>query len=223
MIERMRSAVRPYRDAPWKVRRHLLRLAFQPVIRVWVSLLGVELQPGVMFFGKPIIRVYRGSCITIGSRSLLRSSQTSNVLGVSRPVMLTTLSSRAVIKVGPAVGLSGVSIAAMTQVVIGARTQIGADVIITDTDHHQFEGSTLIHDLQRIPSRSVCIGEDVFIGARAIILKGSTIGAGAIVGAGAVVSGPVEGGTIVAGNPARVVGRVASLPEPSISNGGNAS
>jgi acetyltransferase-like isoleucine patch superfamily enzyme len=52
----------------------------------------------------------------------------------------------------------------------------------------------------------VQIESDVFIGARAIILKGAVLRQGAVVGAGAVVTGTVERYSIVAGNPARVVG-----------------
>ena len=52
----------------------------------------------------------------------------------------------------------------------------------------------------------VFIEDDVFIGARAMVLKGVRIGKGAVVGAGAVVTKDVPPNAIVAGNPARVVG-----------------
>ena len=52
----------------------------------------------------------------------------------------------------------------------------------------------------------VVIGDRVWIGYRAIILPGITIGEGAVVGAGAVVTKNVEAFTIVAGNPARKIG-----------------
>ena len=50
------------------------------------------------------------------------------------------------------------------------------------------------------------IKEDAFIGAKAIVMPGIIIGRGALVGAGAVVARDVEPWTIVAGNPAQVVG-----------------
>ena len=52
----------------------------------------------------------------------------------------------------------------------------------------------------------ITIGDHVWIGYRAIILPGITIGEGAVVGAGSVVTKDVEPFTIVAGNPARKVG-----------------
>jgi putative colanic acid biosynthesis acetyltransferase WcaF len=50
------------------------------------------------------------------------------------------------------------------------------------------------------------IGEDAFLGARAFVMPGITIGAGAIAGACAVVTRDVAPGIVVAGNPAKVVG-----------------
>lgn len=57
----------------------------------------------------------------------------------------------------------------------------------------------------RISKGGVVIGNDVWIGRRALILPGVKIGDGAVVGAGAVVTKDVEPYTIVAGNPARPV------------------
>lgn len=69
---------------------------------------------------------------------------------------------------------------------------------------------TLEHDLAapdfRAVGAPVVIGNRVFIGARAIILPGVTLGEGAAVAAGAVVTTDVEPYAIVAGVPARVIG-----------------
>lgn len=51
------------------------------------------------------------------------------------------------------------------------------------------------------------IGNDVWLGARATVLGGVSVGAGSIVGAGAVVTGAIEPGVICAGVPARVIRR----------------
>ena len=49
------------------------------------------------------------------------------------------------------------------------------------------------------------IGDDVFVGMEALILKGVTVGEGAVVGAGSVVTQDVSPRTVVAGNPAQGV------------------
>jgi maltose O-acetyltransferase len=55
-------------------------------------------------------------------------------------------------------------------------------------------------------NRPVVIEDNVWIGARVIILPGRRIGKGAIVGAGAVITKDVEPFSIVGGNPAQVIG-----------------
>ena len=83
---------------------------------------------------------------------------------------------------------------------IGNCVLISHDVVITDC-----ESLTSLRDPPRSP---ISIGDDVWIGMRAIVLAGINIGNGAIVGAGAVVCADVPPMTIVAGNPARVVRRI---------------
>ena len=56
--------------------------------------------------------------------------------------------------------------------------------------------------------KSILIGENVWIGARAVLLDGACIGEGSVVGAAAVVDFKVPPYTVVAGNPARAVSRI---------------
>lgn len=57
----------------------------------------------------------------------------------------------------------------------------------------------------------ITVGDRVFIGARAIVMPGVAIGDDSIVAAGAVVTKSVPAGSIVGGNPARVIGRTADF------------
>ena len=68
-----------------------------------------------------------------------------------------------------------------------------------------FESRILTHDRTRGLYLHTRIGRNCFIGGRAMILPGVEIGDGCIVGAGAVVTKSVPPGSIVAGNPARIL------------------
>ncbi len=88
-----------------------------------------------------------------------------------------------------------------------------------------FEARILSHDMTRAVKLDTRIGANCFIGGRSMILPGVTIGDSCIVGAGAVVTRDVPPGSIVAGNPAKVLrggvtllpyGRMQSAFDPSI-------
>lgn len=68
-----------------------------------------------------------------------------------------------------------------------------------------FGARILTHDMTRRMKVDTRIGENCFIGGRAIILPGVRIGDQCLIGAGAVVTRDVPPGSIVAGNPARVL------------------
>jgi acetyltransferase-like isoleucine patch superfamily enzyme len=205
-------------ETPWRAKRHVLSIALSPLIRVWLRVSGVAVGDSVRFFGMPIVQRHRGSRITIGRDSELRSSLRSNVLGLPHPTILTTLRRSATISIGEGVGMSGVSICAYTSIEIGAGSFLGAGALITDTDHHPLGASRPLEELVRNPQTSdaasepIRIGKSVFVGTRAMILKGCTIGDFAVIGAGAVVIGDVPNHAVVAGNPARTVG---ATPVPS--------
>lgn len=86
-------------------------------------------------------------------------------------------------------------------ITIGARCAISWDCEIMDTDIHKI----IVNQTVLENTRPVVIGDRVWVGARAIILKGVNIGDGAIVAAGSVVTRDVPGRTLVAGNPAKVI------------------
>lgn len=83
------------------------------------------------------------------------------------------------------------------ELTVGPNCAIAWEVLIMDTDFHRVDG--------RSGDAPTTIGEHVWIGAGAKILKGVTVGDGAIIAAGAIVTRDVPAGTLVAGNPARVV------------------
>lgn len=68
-----------------------------------------------------------------------------------------------------------------------------------------FNASVLSHDMQRNRHADTRIGSHCFVGAHAIIMPGVTIGDHCVVGAGSVVMADVPAGSVVSGNPARIV------------------
>jgi acetyltransferase-like isoleucine patch superfamily enzyme len=111
--------------------------------------------------------------------------------------------------IGDNVGISGSTINATTTITIGDNVLIGSGCIITDTDSHPLGIEDRIrNDYSKTKSSPIVICNNVFIGARSIILKGVTIGEGAIIGAGSILSSNVPPFSIYAGNPAKFIKKV---------------
>jgi len=86
---------------------------------------------------------------------------------------------------------------------IGTNTIIGPNVSIITVNHDYREKGRDIHAARiKLP---VTIGENVWIGAGAVILPGITIGSEAVIAAGSVVTKDVGKGDIVGGNPVRFI------------------
>ena len=96
----------------------------------------------------------------------------------------------------------GTSISAHERVTIGPQCLIGTHVIIMDNDFHRIEPE---RRLEVPESRPITIEENVWLGARVVVLGGVTIGAGSCIGAGSVVVEPVPPRSVAAGVPARVI------------------
>jgi maltose O-acetyltransferase len=82
---------------------------------------------------------------------------------------------------------------------------MGPDVLAIGQNHvfDDVSKPMMLQDYRAEPF--IVIEDDVWIGARAILLPGIRIGRGAIIGAGAVITKDVESFAIVAGNPARLI------------------
>jgi maltose O-acetyltransferase len=94
---------------------------------------------------------------------------------------------------------------ASESITIGERCMIGPNCYMTDHDH----GTSATAGIASQPLRSAPtrIGNDVWIGAGAIVLKGVSVGDGAVIGAGAVVTHDIPAGAVAVGVPASVVGK----------------
>lgn len=86
------------------------------------------------------------------------------------------------------------------KLIIGSHVDIATDVMLYNSEHDvESDNFRAIH-------KPVMLEDYIFIGPRAIILPGVTIGRGAVIAAGAVVTKDVDAFQIVAGIPAKVIG-----------------
>lgn len=102
----------------------------------------------------------------------------------------------------------GAVIRAEREVKVGDYVFIAHEVVISDCDGPGVVCSLPSEGRLSPPGctpRPVTIGDDVWVGMRAVILAGVTVGRGAVIGAGAVVSNDVPPYAVVTGNPARLV------------------
>jgi hypothetical protein len=201
-------AVTPGNPLLWPFRRaNAIRLGL--LNQLWLTELrwrGVEIGSQVSCHGRPYVTRHPDSQIRIGEGCILNSALRGNPLANARPATLNTLRAGAEIVLGPYTGASGCALCAAASIRIGEGTFIGADAMIFDNDFHAPEGEFRWGPTAGPDNpKPIVIGAGVFIGARALILKGVTIGDRAIIGAGAVVTKDVPARHLAVGNPARVI------------------
>jgi acetyltransferase-like isoleucine patch superfamily enzyme len=115
------------------------------------------------------------------------------------------------VDVGDYCTLVGVIFATNCPVSIGAYCFLSHEVVIADRSvATPWREQDFTRPEKKDERASIVIGDDVWVGAGAVLLKGARLGHGAIVGAGAVVDFEVPPLAIVAGNPARIVGATES-------------
>lgn len=173
----------------------------------------VKYGKNLLLKGVPVIFNKGGAELTIGDNVTIKSSFLSNLVGLYSRTIIVTRRPGAYIHIGNNVGISGATIYARKGITIGDNTAIGGNVKILDNDFHPIDWETrnkyLLDpnggDADVVPAREIIIGKNCFIGCNSIILKGTFLGDGCVVGAGAVVAGKFETGSVIAGNPAKVI------------------
>jgi len=123
------------------------------------------------------------------------------------------------LEIGDQCYLSNASIVCAARITLGRRVFLAGGATIADADFHPLAPAQRLADTialspagdrgKRPPmeARAVTIGDDVWIGYNAVILKGVVVGDGAVVAPGAVVLRDVAAGAYVTGNPATEASR----------------
>ncbi len=186
-------------------------LFIQPLVVFSLRSSGIAVGRAPKFYGLPLINRHSSSEIVFGDRVVFCSDSRFTALALNHPVKISTIRANARLTIGNDVGLSGACIICANQVHVGSEVLMGANVLIVDTDFHPIEPKRrrFSDDEKSIRTAPVHVGNNVFIGAAAILLKGVRVGDDSVIAAGAVVSGgEYPAGVILAGNPAKIIGSV---------------
>ena len=184
--------------------------------KLYFKLKGIEYGKNFCVYNKIYVKG-RGK-VKIGDNFVFTSGDAINPICRNIRGCIYTVTKDSQITIGNNVGISSACIWSQTSIKIGNNVNIGGDCIIMDSDAHPhdymkrrreyaIEVGTVKY-MQEIPSKPITIGDDCWIGALCIILKGVNIGARSIIAAGSVVTKDVPEDCIAAGNPARIVRRM---------------
>jgi acetyltransferase-like isoleucine patch superfamily enzyme len=188
-----------YIKLPFLIISSQLAMFYAKLLKLNYQIQGIEFGANTMFYGKPHFRILANTQIKIGNNCRFRSSHTSNLIGINRPCILSTHGgNNNKIIIGNNCGFSGTVIGAFTQITIGNNVKCGANTLITDSDWHQ-------EDLRSGPAKPIIIGNNVWLGVNAVVLKGVTIGENTVIGANSLVVKDIPANVIAAGNPCKVI------------------
>ncbi len=156
--------------------------------------------------GTPYVRVAMRGTMSIGQNFAMNNGIKGNPIGCYNKCTLI-VDNNAELIIGDNVGISQTAIICHHKITIGNDVKIGGGVCIYDTDFHSLDPNVRKSkdDIKHKVKKPVVIGDNVFIGAQSLILKGVTIGENSIIGAGSVVTKSIPANQIWAGNPAKFI------------------
>lgn len=173
----------------------------------YLTVNGAELRGTVRVSGR--LYVLNHGHLVLHDGVIINSGVHANPVGGS---MMTSIVVRegADLEIGSYTGISNAEIYCSKRIRIGARVLVGGGVRIYDTDFHALDPvARQSPQTSAGTSREVRIGDDVFIGAFATVLKGAVIGDGSVIGAASVIAGTIPPNEVWAGNPARFIRAVS--------------
>ena len=185
--------------------------------RLYFRLIGVDYGKNMQVFNK--VYVSGHGRIEIGDNFVFTSGSNINPICRNLRGCIHTVTKDSKITIGNNVGISSACIWSQTSITIGNNVNIGGDCLIMDSDAHPHDfmkrRREYAYTVERenffnnIPTSPINIGNDCWIGARCIILKGVCIGARSIIAAGSIVTKDIPSDCIAAGNPAKVLKKIA--------------
>tara|TARA_B100002019_G_scaffold293113_1_gene318801 strand:- start:2226 stop:2840 length:615 start_codon:yes stop_codon:yes gene_type:complete len=175
-----------------------LNFKFQNYIQDGIVVLPIKfnIDSPVSIFCKGEIKIHENVCF---GHNL--SPKTGNGL-----IQLQTRKIDAKIEIGEKSKLSNnISIISNNSIKIGKNVLLGDNVSIFDSDFHSKNYLDRSKPKNKIESKEIVIEDNVLIGSKVIILKGTVIEENSIIGAGSVVCGYIPKDVIAVGVPAKVI------------------
>ncbi len=163
---------------------------------------GCRPAKGFKTSGKCYFKARKAGSIQLGENVTLLASSRSNRVGLMNSISLETLEGGS-IEVGANSGGSAIVISSRAKVSIGRNVKLGGNVRIFDHDFHSLDPEIRRNSMDDIASEPISIGDDVFVGTNAMVLKGVTIGDRAIIAAGSIVTKDIPADEVWGGNPVR--------------------
>lgn len=139
----------------------------------------------------------------IGNNVIIQSISRGYHAGMPFPSALFIDVEGATIEIGDDTLIHGCYIHAQKEIRIGSKCAIAAGVNIIDSNGHRLD--SLDRNKQRDNPESIIIGDNVWIGLNAIILKGTSIGDNSVISAGSIVKGHFPENSLISGNPAKII------------------
>lgn len=179
--------------------------------------------PGDWFNGKIPANILAGEDTVIDSSNCFKNYHSGLSVGLKVGSHVTfwrtsiAAEENGYIEIGDYCYLANASLVCSKKITIGSRVFIAGGVTIADSDFHPVDPLLRMQDVialspvgnrlyrPEIEVSEVRIGDDVWIGMNATILKGVNIGDAAIIEPGSLVIRDVPYGTRVSGNPAKII------------------
>jgi len=190
-----------------KIISNSFSIIYTPIAKVSLYFNGAKYDTGLKVRGLIKLHVTRRGILKIG-RNCSINSQNFNLIGRQQKTIFWVEGN---LSIGNNLGISCSALICNHDISIGDNVTIGGNTVIYDTDFHSLDPNLRISKkMDKVSAKwgKVTIGNNVFIGAHATILKGVKIGDNSVIGACSVVTKSIHCNEIWGGNPAKFISKI---------------
>lgn len=185
-----------------KVVERSLSIAYTAILRMWSS--NVKIGRGsIVYYKASIVCLSHLGGVKIGKNCKIGCSPMRYHVGMPFYTRLLVDGKDSTITIGDNCRINGASIHAGSSIEIGNNCVMASGVSIIDSNGHEVYSKDRTVGSDK--PQPISIGDNVWIGLNAVILKGTVIGDNCVVSVGSVVKGTFLRNSLIAGNPAVVV------------------